>query len=205
MKLTTTHDWSVPADPAHVAAIRADAERFGAGGVLHLVLEVLAYPLDEAAEGHSNRVRVVLHSDGSISVEDDGRGTDTRYDEAGMPVVKPIMATPDLRFFGIAAAPLLPDGRPRAGISVVAALSAWLTHTNRRAGGRGWVQRYERGQLHGSLTQLAGAETTGTLVRFRPDPEVFGAETVSVESVRAACSGFGSSVEIEVRSADAEA
>lgn len=204
MELRTTHDWSTVADPEHIAAIRRDIERFAAGGVLHLLLEVLAYPLDEAAEGHTDRVRVMLHPDGSISVEDNGRGTDTRYDEAGRPVVKPIMATRDLRFFGIADAPLLPDGRARSGISVVAAMSEWLTHTNRRAGGRGWVQRYERGALRGSLTELASGNATGTVVRFRPDPDVFGAETLSVESVRAACSGFETSVEIEVRSAGAE-
>ena len=204
MKLTTTHDWSTAADPEHIAAIRAEAERFAAGGVLHLVLEVLAYPLDEAAEGHTDRVRVVLHADASISVEDHGRGTDTRYDERGTPVVKPIMATRDLRFFGVAQAPLLSDGLARSGISVVSALSEWLTHTNRRADGRGWVQRYERGRLQGSLTELAGGETTGTTVRFRPDPDVFGAETVSVESLRDACSRVETSAAIEVSGAGAK-
>jgi hypothetical protein len=48
-----------------------------------LVLEVLAYPLDEAASGTTDRGRVTLHADGPISVEDNGRGTATRYDLEG--------------------------------------------------------------------------------------------------------------------------
>ena len=57
------------------------------------------------------------------AVADNGRGTDTRYDERGEPVRKPVMATKDLRFFDTAGAELLPDGHPRRGMSVVAALS----------------------------------------------------------------------------------
>jgi topoisomerase-4 subunit B len=165
----STHDWSVGVDADHLAAIRNAAGRYSEGGITHLVLEVLAYPLDEAASGTTDRVQVTLHADGSISVEDNGRGTATRYDDAGNPTVKPIMATRDLRFFGVADAPLLPDGRVRSGISVVAAMSEWLTHTNRRAGGRGWVQRYERGLPQGPRTEVASGNTTGTIVHFRPD------------------------------------
>ena len=53
------------------------------GGIPHLVLGVLAYPLDEAASGTTDLVRVTLHADDSISVEDNGRRTATRYDDAG--------------------------------------------------------------------------------------------------------------------------
>jgi hypothetical protein len=54
------------------------------------------------------------------------------------------MATQDLRFFQNPETPLLPDGHPRRGMSVVAALSEWLIHTNRRVNGS-WTQRYEHG------------------------------------------------------------
>lgn len=199
MDLITTHDWASAVDPAHIAEIRAAADRYSEGGLLHLALEVLAYPLDEAApEGTTTWARVVLHGDGSISVEDNGRGTDTRYEEAGVPMVKPIMATRDLRFFGVPDTEVLPDGLRRSGMSVVAALSSWLTHTNRRVGGRGWVQRYERGLPPGPATEIEGGDSTGTLVRFLPDPEVFGTETLLAETLLAACAGFDTKVAIEV-------
>jgi topoisomerase-4 subunit B len=194
----STHDWSVAVDADHLGEIRNAAGRFSEGGITHLVLEVLAYPLDEAASGTTDRVRVTLHADGSISVEDNGRGTATRYDDAGNPTVKPIMATRDLRFFGVADAPLLPDGRVRSGISVVAAMSEWLTHTNRRAGGRGWVQRYERGVPQGPRTEIASGILTGTTVHFRPDTTVFGPERPSVQSLRALCSGVTTTATVEI-------
>jgi len=87
---------------------------------------------------------VTLHADGSVSVADNGRGTDTRYDDRGRPIKKPVIATRDLRFFDFPDAQRLPDGHPRRGMSTVAALSEWLTHTNRRSNGA-WTQRYEHG------------------------------------------------------------
>ena len=82
---------------------------------------------------------VVVHPDGSVSVTDDGRGTDTRFD-GETAVRKPIMATGDLRFFDADPPVMLPDGHPRRGMSVVAALSDWLVHTNHRREGS-WTQR----------------------------------------------------------------
>ncbi len=101
-----------------------------------------------------------------MSVADDGRGTDTRFDAGGRAVRKPVMATKDLRFFDHPRARSLPDGHPRRGMSVVAALSEWLVHTNRRAEGA-WTQRYEHGVPATDLTPVADDGTTGTTVRFR--------------------------------------
>jgi len=166
--VNTTHDWAGFVDQAHLQEIRAG--QYAPGGVLHLVLEVLAYPDDEAeAAGRRGRCAVVLHDDGSVSVTDDGRGTDTRVDEHGNVIKKPIMANKDLRFFVDPASPLLPDGHPRRGMSVVAALSEWLVHTNRRANGS-WTQRYEHGIPVTDLQPIPSDGTTGTTVHFRPDP-----------------------------------
>ena len=99
---------------------------------------------------------------------DDGRGTDTRTDERGHIVKKPVMASKDLRFFDSPDAERLPDGHPRRGMSVVAALSEWLVHTNRRLNGA-WTQRYEHGIPVTDLEPVEADGTTGTLVRFRPD------------------------------------
>ena len=105
--------------------------------MLHLVLEVIAYAADEAEDTAGRRCAVTLHNDGSVSAADNGRGTDTRYDAQGRPIRKPVMATKDLRYFDFPDAQLLPDGHARRGMSVVAALSEWLIHTNYRHDGRG--------------------------------------------------------------------
>ncbi|MEU7552996.1 hypothetical protein AB0B01_11715 [Streptomyces sp. NPDC044571] len=78
------------------------------------------------------------------------------------------MATKDLRFFDFPQVESLPDGHPRRGMSVVAALSEWLAHTNRRLNGA-WTQRYEYGVPVTGLEPLEVDGTTGTLVHFRPD------------------------------------
>ncbi|MFG1694303.1 hypothetical protein [Nonomuraea sp. NPDC049309] len=163
----TTHDWAIDIDHAHLARIRENPAEFAPGGVLHLILEVLAYPADEAAANGGGHCTVTLHSDGSVSVADDGRGTDTRFDEHGRPVKKPVMATKDLRFFDDPAAQILPDGHPRRGMSVVTALSDRLVHTNRRVNGS-WMQRYEHGVPVTGLEPVPDDGTTGTTVHFRP-------------------------------------
>ncbi|MFE2475673.1 ATP-binding protein [Streptomyces sp. NPDC059389] len=163
----TTHDWARSVDAEHLARIRRDPAVFAPGGVLHLLLEVVAYAADEAECSGGGRCTVTLHADGSVSVADEGRGTDTRLDGRGRPVRKPVMATKDLRFFDHPGAQVLPDGHPRRGMSVVAALSARLVHTNRRAGGS-WVQHYEHGVPVTDLTPVDGDGTTGTTVHFSP-------------------------------------
>uniref|UniRef100_A0AAU2UX35 DNA topoisomerase (ATP-hydrolyzing) n=1 Tax=Streptomyces sp. NBC_00003 TaxID=2903608 RepID=A0AAU2UX35_9ACTN len=161
----TTHDWAGTVDVDHLSRIRNDSPTFAPGGIRHLVLEVVAYAADEAESRGAGKCVVTLHADGSISVEDDGRGTDTRYDADGRPIKKPVMATKDLRFFDHPDAQVLPDGHPRRGMSVVAALSEWLVHTNRRVGGA-WVQRYEHGVPTTDLTPIDEDGGTGTTVHF---------------------------------------
>jgi topoisomerase-4 subunit B len=167
---STTHDWASTVDTAHLDDVRARAGELAGGGAPHLLLEVLAYADDEAESvGRTGHVVVTLHPDGSVSVADDGRGTDTRTDASGRIVRKPVMATRDLRFFDADDAPPLPDGRPRRGMSVVAALSTTLVHTNRRLEGA-WTQTYAHGVPTGGLDPVDADGTTGTTVRFLPDP-----------------------------------
>src|SRR5690348_7121324 len=80
----TTHDWARTVDAEHLSQIRADPATFAPGGVLHLVLEVVAYAADEAADGGAadvndetatstgGRCTITLHADGSVSVADNG-------------------------------------------------------------------------------------------------------------------------------------
>lgn len=179
---STTHDWESAVDPAHLAEIRDLAPGYAPGGALHLLLEAVAYPEDEARHNGRGACTVTLHLDGSVTVTDDGRGTDTRYDD-GVPVRKPVMATKDLRFFDSPVAPTLPDGHPRRGMSVVAALSSWLVHTNRRPEGA-WTQRYEHGVPVTDLLPVREHGTTGTTVSFMPDPALVSPLTVSASDLR---------------------
>lgn len=161
--------------------IRENPVRYAPTGMCHLILEVLAYAADEAEDRGAGRAVVEFHPDGSVSVSDDGRGTQMAASDDGRPVRKPVMATKDLRYFDSPPATPIPDGRPRYGMSVVAALSEWLVHTNRRAEGA-WTQRYRHGVPAGELVAVPSAGTTGTTVRFH-SVEGLGGE-VSAESVR---------------------
>lgn len=167
---TTTHDWARDLDVEHLAGVRARLGRSGAaGGRRHLVLEVLAYAAEEAQSlGRTGVAVVTARPDGMVTVADDGRGTDTRRDAHGGVVRKPVMATPDVRFQDEAAAPRLPDGLPRRGISTVAALSSELVHVNHRADGS-WSQTYRHGIPDGELVAVRPRGASGTGVSFVTD------------------------------------
>lgn len=158
------------------------------------MLEVLAYALDEAAEGATTRVDVLARRDGSIEVSDDGRGTDTRADDSGTMIVKPVMATADLRFHDRDDAPVLPDGLPRRGMSVVSALCSWVEHTNARAEGA-WIARYEHG-VPTAPPQPVRDVARGTSVRLSPDPEVFGSQRLDLVRLRHLVDAIGSTASI---------
>lgn len=186
----TTHDWTATVDRYHLDQVRRAPEVFAPGGVTHLVLEVLAYAAEEAAEtGRTGHCVLILHADGSVSMIDDGRGTDTRTDGDAPPVRKPVMATRDLRFFDSTDPPPLPDGHPRRGISTVAALSTWLVHTNHRVNGS-WTQRYEHGIPVTGLVPVEAPPSTGTTVHFLPAPAVASAEAISTSALQRAATAW---------------
>ncbi|NNM44726.1 ATP-binding protein [Knoellia koreensis] len=183
--VTTTHDWSLDVDHDHLRHIRENVATLGVGGRRHLILEVLAYAADEAeSAGRVGTAHVVENADGSVTVADDGRGTDTRLDADGRVVRKPVMATRDVRFFDIDVPPLLPDGLPRRGMSSVAALCPWLVHENRRAEG-GWVQTYRLGVPEAELATLEPNGRSGTTVRFVPAPDVTGPSSLTTKDLDA--------------------
>jgi DNA gyrase subunit B len=193
----TTHDWARDLDAGHLEGIRREPAVFAPGGAWHLVLEVLAYAADEAEWTGSGRAVVTVRADGSVSVADNGRGTDTRVDDQARTVKKPVMTTKDLRFFGSPQAAALPDGHPRRGMSVVTALSAWLVHTNRRRNGA-WTQRYELGIPVTGLTPIPGDGTTGTTVHFLPDAALVPGTQIPVRELRSLAGAFGPRLAVEV-------
>lgn len=193
----TTHDWAKHVDACHLEHIRQAPAVFAPSGSVHLVLEVLAYAADEAQHTGLGRAVVTMHADGSVSVTDNGRGTDTRDDSHGRVVKKPVMATKDMRFFDHPEAASLPDGHPRRGMSVVAALSEWLVHTNRRCNGA-WLQRYERGLPVTELVPIPADGATGTTVHYLPDPVLVPAVQLQASELRELARSFGPHLAIEV-------
>lgn len=158
---TRTHVWAHPVDTDHLAEVRSCTPP----SALHAVLEVLAYADEEAASRGARGSVVVTLGDEAVTVDDDGRGTETRLDAAGRVIRKPVMSTRDVRFFDKIDAALLPDGLPRRGMSSVAAHAERLVHTNHR-GGRSWSQEYRHGVPEDELVAVASRGRPGTVVGF---------------------------------------
>lgn len=186
--VNTTHDWAASVDLDHLADVRSRASEFAPGGLMHLVLEVLAYAGDEAEERGGGKAVVTL-ANGWVTVADDGRGTDTRVTESGAVVRKPVAATRDLRFFDSPESTPLPDGLPRRGMSVVAALSVQLRHTSYRANGS-WTGVYAHGVPASDLTEACRDGVRGTIVRFSPDPGLVSERDLDANRLREFSAAF---------------
>ncbi len=153
----------------------------GAYGLHHLVYEVVDNSVDEALAGSCDNIRVVLHSDGSCSVGDNGRGIPVDVHEAtGRPAAEVVLTTLHAGGKFEHSAYKVSGGLHGVGVSVVNALSEWLELEVRR-GGKMYTQRYERGE---PVTELTPGEKTtkhGTIIRFKPDAQIFEETTFSFD------------------------
>lgn len=141
----------------------------------HLAQEVIDNSVDEAIAGHARTIEVALHTDGSLSVKDDGRGMPVDlHPEEHVPGVEVILtrlhaggkfSLKNYRFSG---------GLHGVGVSVVNALSTRLEVWVRR-GGQEYHMRFADGEKVTELTSVGqvGRLNTGTTVRFWPDPKYF--------------------------------
>jgi len=141
----------------------------------HLFAEVLDNAMDEAVAGHARVIDVTLEADGALSVRDDGRGipVDPHPKHPGKSALEVIMTVLHSggKFSGKAYE--TSGGLHGVGVSVVNALSERLDVTVWRDGFE-WRQSFSRGQPLGSAERGAPSKKRGSLIRFQPDPEIFG-------------------------------
>jgi DNA gyrase subunit B len=142
-------------------------------GLHHMIWEVVDNSVDEAMGGYCDRIEVTLHSDGSCSVSDNGRGIpveqQAKLKKSALEVVMTVLHAGgkfDKDSYKVSG------GLHGVGVSVVNALSEWLEVEVRRDG-KIYFQRYERGQVKSPVKLTGEAKRSGTKVTFKPDKTVF--------------------------------
>src|SRR3989441_231761 len=152
-------------------------------GLHHLVYEVVDNSVDEALAGHCDSIKVVLHSDGSCSVGDNGRGIPVDlHQETGKPAAEVVLTTLHAGGKFGHSAYKVSGGLHGVGVSVVNALSEWLDLEILRSGNT-WTQRYEYGAPTGPLTPGEPTKKHGTIIRFKPDAKIFEETSFSFDTL----------------------
>jgi len=152
----------------------------------HLAQEVIDNSVDEAVAGHATQINVILFSDGSVSVEDNGRGMPTdNHPKEGVPGVEVILtklhaggkfSNDSYQFSG---------GLHGVGVSVVNALSRLVEIWIKRDGKQYYIS-FSSGKKISDIEVVGtvGKRNTGTTVKFKPDSKFFDTDKFSVSQLR---------------------
>ncbi len=145
----------------------------GEEGLHHLIWEVVDNSIDESLAGYCSRIRVVIHEDNSVSVEDDGRGIPVDiHPTENISALELVMSTLHAGGKFDHSTYKVSGGLHGVGVSVVNALSIEATAEVKRNGNI-YRQSYIRGEKTGELEILGKSEKNGTTINFKADPEIF--------------------------------
>ena len=143
-------------------------------GLHHLVYEIVDNSIDEALAGECECIRVTLMDDGSVMVEDDGRGIPAGFNEKlGLPTLEVVYTVLHAggKFGG--GGYKIAGGLHGVGASVVNALSEWVEVENHRDGKK-YTERFEKGAVARPFACVGECgDKHGLTVRFKPDPTIF--------------------------------
>ncbi len=142
-------------------------------GLHHLVWEVVDNSVDEALAGFCSKIIVTVHTDGRITIEDNGRGIPVgmhpKYNKSALEMSLTMLHAGGKFEKG---AYKVSGGLHGVGVSVTNALSEFLVAKVKREG-KLWVQEYKRGTPTGPVKEVGAATGTGTIITFKPDAEIF--------------------------------
>src|SRR5438034_3564403 len=160
----------------------------GPRGLHHLVYEVVDNSVDEALAGRNDRIEVTLHPDNSVTVRDNGSGipVDQMEDQGTSALTVVLTKLHAGGKFGADGSPYkVSGGLHGVGVSVVNALSEWLTAEVRRDE-KTYRQEFTRGVPNADLAVVGKAEKgdTGTTISFLPDAEIFEELELSAETLQ---------------------
>jgi len=152
-------------------------------GLHHLVWEIVDNAIDEAINGFGDYIKVTIHKDKSISIEDHGRGVPTGMHASGR-------STPEVIYTILHAGGKFEEsgykvsgGLHGVGASVVNALSKWM-EVNIKKEKEEYVITFENGgKVKTPLKKIGTTNKTGTTVRFLPDDEIFSTTTFSFSTI----------------------
>ncbi len=152
-------------------------------GLHHLVWEIVDNSIDEVINGYGKKIRIILHSDKSVSVEDEGRGVPVGMHSSGM-------STPEVIYTVLHAGGKFENsgykvsgGLHGVGASVVNALSKKMEVTIKRDGYEYFISFKDGGKLDTPLTKRDKTNKTGTKVRFLPDDTIFSTTNFSFTTI----------------------